>query len=69
MSAFGRKTGVSGIAAARPSFGVARPMQGSTPAKPAAPPPPQGGDQFPPLPGSDPLAWAAATAWAATATR
>ena len=46
MSAFGRRNGMSGMAAgARPQFGVARPMQGgaATPAATTA-------DQFPPLP-------------------
>ncbi|MGV3553792.1 MAG: CpaF family protein, partial [Croceibacterium sp.] len=49
MSAFGRKNGVTGLApGARPSFGVARPMKGGpTPKEPG------GGEQFPPLPGSD----------------
>ncbi|RIA37685.1 pilus assembly protein CpaF [Hephaestia caeni] len=44
MSAFGRRNGPTG---ARPAFGVARPMHGGAPAKPAEP---QGGEQFPPLP-------------------
>jgi pilus assembly protein CpaF len=45
MSAFGRRPGVSNGAAARPAFGVARPMQGGA-ARPAEP---EGGAQFPPL--------------------
>ena len=52
MSAFGRKNGPAGMApGARPQFGVARPMQGG-----GAAPRPQGGEQFPPLPGSAPAA-------------
>jgi len=42
MSAFGRKPGAG--EGNRPSFGVAKPMQGSGPA-----PRPKGGDQFPPI--------------------
>ena len=42
MSAFGRRGGVSGNSAQRPSFGVARPMKGGGAA-------PAGGEQFPPL--------------------
>ena len=43
MSAFGRRNGISGGAASsRPSFGVARPMQGGTA-------PVDGGSQFPPI--------------------
>ncbi len=37
---------------AKPSFGVARPMQGGD-GKSSAPPPSDGGEQFPPLPGED----------------
>jgi pilus assembly protein CpaF len=49
MSAFGRKNG--GMSpAARPSFGVAKPMKGGAPV-PSAHVPAPGGDQFPPLPG------------------
>jgi len=46
MSAFGRRPGVSNGAAARPAFGVARPMQGGAAARPAEP---EGGAQFPPI--------------------
>ncbi len=45
MSAFGRRSGVGNGQPVRPAFGVARPMQGSGPARPE----PMGGDQFPPL--------------------
>src|SRR5688500_392451 len=55
MSAFGRKTGVAGMTGARPQFGVARPMQESA-VKGGAAPAPIGGEQFPPLPQSDPTA-------------
>jgi len=50
MSAFGRKSGISGGSTAmRPSFGVARPMKvGESSAAPV--PVPMGGEQFPPLP-------------------
>ena len=49
MSAFGRRNGPGAMApGARPQFGVARPMKGGPPPAPAAP---QGGEQFPPLPG------------------
>ena len=46
MSAFGKR---AGIGAARPSFGVAKPMKGGSggPVSPSTPEP--GGDQFPPL--------------------
>ena len=54
MSAFGRKTGVGGMSGARPSFGVARPMRGPEGAKPANAPAAKGGDQFPPLPSTEP---------------
>ena len=57
MSAFGRKNGPAGMApGARPQFGVARPMQGG------GAPRPQGGEQFPPLPGGAPAAAPAAPA-------
>lgn len=46
MSAFGRRSGMSGGTAARPAFGVARPMQGGGP---APRPDPGGGAQFPAL--------------------
>ena len=46
MSAFGKRGGVGNAVSSRPSFGVARPMQGGA-AKRA--PEPEGGDQFPPL--------------------
>ena len=50
MTAFGRKNGPGGMnPGGRPSFGVARPMKGGSPA-PTAPRMPQGGEQFPPLP-------------------
>ncbi len=49
MSAFGRKNGSGAMRpGAKPSFGVARPMQGGA-AKPKEEPR-QGGEQFPPLP-------------------
>jgi len=49
MSAFGRRSGVSGgTGPSRPAFGVARPMQGGGTTRPE----PEGGSQFPPL---DPL--------------
>ncbi|WP_425230526.1 CpaF family protein [Sphingomonas sp.] len=44
MSAFGRRNGMGGSAGPRPAFGVARPMQGGSPAKDT-----DGGSQFPPL--------------------
>jgi len=47
MSAFGKRGGVSGTASARPSFGVARPMQGG--AAKTSQPDPLGGAQFPPI--------------------
>ena len=50
MSAFGRRPGPTGNGAgtgARPAFGVARPMHGTTA---RAPEPNIGGEQFPPLP-------------------
>ncbi len=48
MSAFGRRSGTgNGTSSARPAFGVARPMQGGGPTRPAAL---TGGEQFPPLP-------------------
>ncbi|SNS10677.1 pilus assembly protein CpaF [Sphingomonas laterariae] len=46
MSAFGRRGGLTGGGAQRPSFGVARPMQGGG-AAPASPL--DGGNQFPPV--------------------
>ena len=46
MSAFGRRNGTGNTPGNRPAFGVARPMQGSGPARPAEV---EGGDQFPPL--------------------
>lgn len=46
MSAFGRRSGVGGATAARPAFGVARPMQGGGPAPRVDS---EGGQQFPPL--------------------
>ena len=42
-------------AGARPSFGVARPMKGGEAPKSGGAPMPGGGDQFPPLPSSDPI--------------
>jgi pilus assembly protein CpaF len=54
MSAFGRRSGVSGGTPVRPAFGVARPMQGGAAARSGEL---EGGDQFPPLPlanGDDP---------------
>jgi pilus assembly protein CpaF len=64
MSAFGRRSGMSGGQAGRPAFGVARPMQGGGPLPRPTDPAPLGGDQFPainsvPLPGQsagDPMA-------------
>lgn len=56
MSAFGRRSGLGGGTGGRPAFGVARPMQGGAPARPAEP---MGGEQFPPLT-SVPLPGAAA---------
>ena len=51
MSAFGRKSGAGGLGSGpRPSFGVARPMRSGDSGGPMA-----GGDQFPPLPSSDPI--------------
>jgi pilus assembly protein CpaF len=47
MSAFGRRSGISGSAPGRPAFGVAKPMQGGGIARA---PELEGGDQFPPLP-------------------
>jgi len=47
MSAFGRRNGIGGGQPARPAFGVARPMQGSGPARPDAETLP--GSQFPPI--------------------
>ncbi|OYY70890.1 CpaF family protein [Sphingomonas sp. 28-63-12] len=50
MSAFGRRSGAgSGTPPTRPAFGVARPMQGGGPARPADM---DGGDQFPPVNGA-----------------
>ncbi|OYX37715.1 MULTISPECIES: CpaF family protein [unclassified Sphingomonas] len=47
MSAFGRRSGAgNGTPPARPAFGVARPMQGGGPARPADL---QGSEQFPPI--------------------
>ena len=55
MSAFGRRNGMGGMTpGARPQFGVARPMKGSSDASKNAAPLPGGGDQFPPLPGEEP---------------
>jgi pilus assembly protein CpaF len=48
MSAFGRRNGLGGATPARPSFGTAKPMKGPVVAPPA-PPPTEGGEQFPPL--------------------
>ncbi len=53
MNAFGRRNNPGGIGSGtRPTFGVARPMQGGTdPAgKATGAPLPGGGDQFPPIP-------------------
>ncbi|QIG79250.1 CpaF family protein [Stakelama tenebrarum] len=55
MSAFGRRSGLGGSGSGRGGFGVARPMQGGGPSRPAHEP---GGEQFPsvnsvPLPGAD----------------
>ncbi|MCK9541223.1 MAG: CpaF family protein [Novosphingobium sp.] len=56
MSAFGRRNGLGGMGAgARPAFGVARPLKGGTDQPSAAPSPFQVADQFPALPGDDPL--------------
>jgi len=57
MSAFGKRGGVNGTTSPRPSFGVARPMQGGSAAK-SNDPEPLGGAQFPaidslPLPGNE----------------
>ena len=46
MSAFGKRSGASG---GRPSFGVAKPMNGSGGSSSPAPAIPEGGDQFPPI--------------------
>ena len=46
MSAFGRRSGISGGTAVRPAFGVARPMQGGGPAPRVES---DAGSQFPPL--------------------
>ena len=56
MSAFGRKTGAGSMSGARPSFGVARPMRGPEGAKAVPVPGGMGGDQFPPLPSTEPPA-------------
>ncbi|RJF85531.1 CpaF family protein [Sphingomonas cavernae] len=48
MSAFGKRGGIGGGANSRPSFGVARPMQGGG-IPPKGPSEPLGGAQFPPL--------------------
>src|SRR5690606_6959629 len=48
MSAFGRRNAIGGAAPSRPSFGTAKPMKGPV-AAPPAPPPTEGGEQFPPL--------------------
>ena len=45
MSAFGRRSGASGPAGGRPSFGVAKPMKGPAPITPDS----AGGAQFPPI--------------------
>ena len=45
MSAFGRRGGANGIPGQRPSFGVARPMQGPSPAIPGS----DTASQFPPI--------------------
>ncbi|WP_197418988.1 MULTISPECIES: CpaF family protein [unclassified Sphingomonas] len=52
MNAFGRRSGVNGSGGGRPSFGVARPMQGG----PARPGEPDVATQFPqiPVPGASP---------------
>lgn len=52
MSAFGKRGGIGNGAGARPSFGVARPMQGGG-LQTRPPAEPLGGTQFPPI---DPLA-------------
>ncbi|MEG3172066.1 CpaF family protein [Sphingomonas sp. ZB1N12] len=51
MSAFGRRNGIGGGQPARPAFGVARPMQGSSipGGSPVARAEPEGGAQFPPI--------------------
>ena len=49
MSAFGRRNPPAGAAASRPSFGVARPMQGSGGASPVDEGKLAGGSQFPPI--------------------
>jgi len=49
MSAFGRRSGLSGGQAGRPAFGVARPMQGGGPLPRPTDQAPLGGDQFPPI--------------------
>ena len=46
MSAFGKRGGMSG---GRPSFGVAKPMKGTSGKAQAIPQEPEGGEQFPPL--------------------
>ena len=51
MSAFGRR---GGIGAARPNFGVAKPMKGGPSAKSADQNDDSGGEQFPPLEAHDP---------------
>ena len=58
MSAFGRKNGIGGMGpGARPQFGVARPMKGGVePVRGAPVPAAPGGEQFPPIPQSDPFA-------------
>ncbi|HQE00868.1 MAG TPA: ATPase, T2SS/T4P/T4SS family, partial [Novosphingobium sp.] len=57
MSAFGRRNGMGSMApGARPQFGVARPMKGGVDATKSAAPMPFGGDQFPPMPGEEPMA-------------
>ncbi|MBB5685505.1 CpaF family protein [Sphingobium boeckii] len=48
MSAFGKRGGVNGTTGGRPSFGVARPMQGGAAAK-GPDHEPLGGAQFPPI--------------------
>jgi len=53
MSAFGRRGGANGIPGQRPSFGVARPMQGPSPVVPGS----DSAKQFPPI---DPAALPAA---------
>ena len=61
MSAFGKRSGISGTGSPRPAFGVARPMQGPGGAVPANGPI-EGGSQFPPreeapLPGAEASAY------------